>query len=163
MEVTQIRKKLKPREKRFCSAYLCTCDAAQAARRAGFRHDFAQKGEALLCDERILGEIERLSARRIKTLSSLAAAGYSRLAFGDISDALTLLYNKNPTPEQLGLMDLMMISEIKSKDGNLEIKFFDRLKALDRLENAAPRDTGVSGLFDAIGKDAYLEGGDDVD
>ena len=161
--MTQIRKKLKPREKRFCSAYVGSCDAAFAARRAGFRHDCGQIGEELLCDERILDEIERLSARRSKTLSGLAAAGYSRLAFGDVSDALKLLYNKNPTPGQLEEMDLSMISEIKSKDGNLEIKFFDRLKALDRLENAAAKDTSVSGLFDAIGRDARLAGGDAAD
>lgn len=163
MEVTQIRKKLKPREKRFCTAFAGTCDASYAARRAGFGRDCGQIGEELLCDDRILDEIERISARRSKTLSGLAAAGYSRLAFGDISDALKLLYIKNPTPGQLDDMDLTMISEIKSKDGYLEIKFFDRLKALDRLENSAARDTSVSGLFEAIGKDARLAGGDAAD
>ena len=75
--------------------------------------------------------------------------------FGNISDAVSLLYIERPTAEQLKAMDLFMISEIKKpKDGMLEIKFFDRLKALEKLESKSGADAGVSNLFDAIGQGA---------
>ncbi len=62
-------------------------------------------------------------------------AGYRRLAFGSVADAIRLLLASEtgevPDPETL---DLFSVSEIKRpKGGGLEIKFFDRQKALDRL------------------------------
>lgn len=97
-------------------------------------------------------------------MSGLAEAGYYRLAFGGVSDAMQLLYTDKPSAQQLKEMDLFMISEIKKpKDGMLEIKFFDRLKALEKL-GAPPQDAaGVAGLFDAIGKGAQAAGGDPGD
>jgi len=44
------------------------------------------------------------------------------------------LYLEKPTRKELQEMDLFCISEIKKpKDGSVEIKFFDRLKALQQL------------------------------
>ena len=88
-------------------------------------------------------------------LPKLAAAGYYRMAFGGVSDALRLLYTARTTEKELSEMDLFMISEIKKpKDGMLEIKFFDRLKALEKLENKNEETPEASWLFDAIGKQA---------
>ena len=56
-----------------------------------------------------------------------------------------------------------MISEIKqNRDGMLEIKFFDRLKALEKLAVKTDDVVGVAGLFDAIGRQAESgsDGGD---
>ena len=48
-----------------------------------------------------------------------------------------LLYMDKPDLQTLEAMDLYMISEIKRpKDGAMEIKFFDRLKALEKLSEA---------------------------
>ena len=116
----------------------------------------------MACPE-ILDEISRLTEQREKMFARLASLGYQRLAFGNISDAVSLLYIERPTAEQLKAMDLFMISEIKMfmiseikkpKDGMLEIKFFDRLKALEKLESKSGADAGVSNLFDAIGQGA---------
>ena len=86
------------------------------------------------------------------------------MAFGGVADALKLLYTENPTDEQLSEMDLFMISEIKKpKDGMLEIKFFDRLKALEKLGSQQENSAGVSGLFDAIGRGAKTLGSDGDD
>ena len=105
----------------------------------------------MACPE-ILDEISRLTEQREKMFARLASLGYQRLAFGNISDAVSLLYIERPTAEQLKAMDLFMISEIKKpKDGMLEIKFFDRLK---KLESKSEADAGVSNLFDAIGQGA---------
>lgn len=52
-------------------------------------------------------------------------------------------------------MDLFSVSEIKRpKDGSMEIKFFDRLKALEHLESETEGETTARDFFDAIGKSA---------
>ena len=49
------------------------------------------------------------------------------------------------------IMDLFLVSEIKRpKDGSMEIKFFDRLKALEKLGAGGEHETGAKQLFDAI-------------
>ena len=95
----------------------------------------------------------------------MAAVGYRKLAFGKITDALRLLYAEQPDEGELEGMDLFMVSDIRrNKDGMLEIKFFDRLKALDKLGCDAREDgDGVSGLMDAIGRGALAAGGGEND
>lgn len=162
-EVTKIKKKLTHRERLFCVYFVSAGDAALATKRAGYSHNFAETGEALLCREEILGEIDRLCSLRKNTLSRLAALGYQRLAFGGIGDAVSLLYRDSLTEDELREMDLFAVSEIKRpKDGALEIKFFDRLKALEKLENKAET-TSTANLFDAIGEGAEAVGSGGVD
>ncbi|SCX90330.1 hypothetical protein SAMN02910441_00426 [Ruminococcus sp. YE282] len=89
----------------------------------------------------------------------MATAGYYRLAFGNIADAVSLLFEENPTRERLGEMDLFLVSEIKRpKDGTMEIKFFDRLKALEHLETKTEEETTAMEFFDAIGDSARNAG-----
>ena len=81
--------------------------------------------------------------------------GYQRLAFGSISDAVSLLFMQNPTQEELRAMDLFSVSEIKRpKDGTMEIKFFDRLKALEKLSAGIENEGGATPIYDAIMKGA---------
>ena len=59
-------------------------------------------------------------------------------------------------------MDLFLISEIKRpKDGAMEIKLFDRVKALEKLENLSAANGAADSLFDAIGRSAAGCDGDD--
>lgn len=62
-------------------------------------------------------------------------SGFEKLAFGGITDAVRLLYTDTmPDAEKIENMDLFNISEIKrAKGGGMEIKFFDRLKALEKM------------------------------
>ncbi|HHV31041.1 hypothetical protein [Caproiciproducens sp. LBM24188] len=61
--------------------------------------------------------------------------GYEKLAFGGIADAVRLLFVEEPDLAALGKMDLYNIAEIKRpKGGGMEIKFFDRIKAMQCLE-----------------------------
>jgi hypothetical protein len=159
--VTIIENKLTGREKEFCSGFVNTGSAAQAARRAGYSKNVLQVGEKLLCRQDIADEIESLAKQREKALANMASAGYRRLAFGNISDAVSLLYMDNPSRTELENMDLFMVSEIKRpKDGSMEIKFFDRLKALEKLENGKGEDNSVGRLFDAISQSARAVGSD---
>ncbi len=94
----------------------------------------------------------------------MASVGYQRLAFGDISDAVSLLYMENPSRGDLSSMDLFLVSEIKRpKDGSMEIKFFDRLKALEKLESKIEEESGVKSLFDAINEGAKAVGSGKTD
>mgnify|MGYP006932865294 CR=1 FL=1 len=69
-----------------------------------------------------------------------------------ISSVDELIFSKEPGEAELGSMDLFMISEIKKpKDGSLEIKFFDRLKALEKLEQISS-ESPFANFFDAIGE-----------
>lgn len=61
--------------------------------------------------------------------------GYQQLAFGSIADAIKLLFMEEPAPRALGKMNFINVAEIRRmKEGAMEIKFFDRLKALEKLE-----------------------------
>ncbi len=73
-------------------------------------------------------EIGEKARKRVKR-------GYERLAYGGIADAVRLLFTEEPDLAALGKMDLYNIAEIKRpKGGGMEIKFFDRIKALQSLE-----------------------------
>lgn len=68
--------------------------------------------------------------------------GYERLAYGGIADAVRLLFTEQPDLTALDKMDLYNIAEIKRpKGGGMEIKFFDRIKALQSLEELSTQDS----------------------
>lgn len=82
-----------------------------------------------------------------------------RLAFGNIQDAVALLFESeenilNTLPE----LDLFNVSEIKRpKNGGMEIKFFDRLKAFEKLrEMVTPAGNGNSpaSFYEALERSA---------
>ena len=94
-------------------------------------------------------------------------SGYKKLAYGGVADAVRLLYLPDEAvPEKLDKMNLFNVSEIKkAKGGGMEIKFFDRLKALDTLrmlEDAAA--DGAAPFYAALERGAARAGcfdGDD--
>ncbi len=84
-------------------------------------------------------------------------SGYYRLAFGCFADAVSLLFSEEISPETIQQLDLFNISEIKrKKNGETEIKFFDRLKALEKLEGSAlgAEKSSAFSLYHAIEKGA---------
>ena len=149
-----IKHKLTAREKEFCLCFLQTGDASFSAREAGFS-DAERTGRRLLCEERVIAMLERLTALQNRLLGSMAVTGYQRLAFGNAADAVSLVYEQTTDREALGKMDLFLISEIKRpKDGAMEIKLFDRVKALEKLEIMSAQSRTSDSLFDAIGRSA---------
>lgn len=162
-----MKKKLTPRERAFCMGYISCADAKKAARDAGYKKNPGMHAQGLLTRQDIRDEIARLCCFKKQIGTELARLGYERLAFGSISDAVSLLYLENPTKEELAGMDLYCVSEIKRpKDGSMEIKFFDRLKALEKLmqESEPKEQTVTSPVYDAILKGALaLKGTGDKD
>ena len=89
--------------------------------------------------------------------------GLTQLAFGDISDAVSLLYMSDEEAlEKLGELNLFNVSEIKRpKGGGMEIKFFDRIKACEKLREQLPekKDKDLS-FFEALEKSVENAGSD---
>lgn len=76
--------------------------------------------------------------------------GYERLAFGSTADAFRLLigdgYGGN-----IECMNLFNVAEIKKpKDGAMEIKFFDRIKALEHLEQPEESTNKAMAFYDVL-------------
>ncbi|WP_312643397.1 terminase small subunit [Hydrogenoanaerobacterium sp.] len=65
-------------------------------------------------------------------------AGLHRLAFGSIADAVKLLFFEDaPTTDELTELDLFHIAELKRGKNGVEVKFFDRFKAMELLAGLA--------------------------
>lgn len=146
---------LTSKEKLFCTYYSISRNGREAARKSGYR--FAEiSASKLLEKESVKKEIENLDKQR-KANEQDISCGYFRLAFGCVSDAVNLLFSNEITKEEIDSMDLFNISEIKrKKGGEVEIKFFDRLKALEKLAELSQgrEDGSASSLYAAIEKGA---------
>ncbi len=121
--------KLKAKEQLFCMLMAQAYSPCEAASRAGYRLNIKSKADRLLARADIREEISRVSERGVKRD---AAAGYSRIAYGEVADAVRLCF-ADTLPEDIDSLDLYLVSEIKRTKTGTEIKFFDRVKALDRL------------------------------
>ena len=130
------------RRKRFCECYLRTLDPAQAARDAGERD-----GWAMLADGAVQAELAELRALRAGTVRREdAVRRLAELAFGRANDAVAMALS----PEREGLnvqqMDLSAVSEFKvTEKGAVEIRFLDRVKALEALCALLERQEGEDG------------------
>lgn len=87
--------------------------------------------------------------------SNLIWKGFERLAFGNINDATFLVFSEElPPPSTIAKLDLFNVSELKRiKGGGVEIKIFDRQKALEKmLEYSSSMDNSVTAknLMDAL-------------
>ena len=86
-----------------------------------------------------------------------AIEGYRRLAFSSAQDAIHLL-DREFDPKNAENLDLFSVSEIKTSPSGVQIKFFDRQKALDKLYDLAEENSTapplVDSLCDAIAKGA---------
>lgn len=132
---SKLSRELNKKELMFCHHYINTGNAKEAAILAGYKTSPEKKGIELILNKKICKKIESMYIEKRKNLVYRATSGYERLAFGNISDSIKLLFSENLRPEDLTKMDLFNISEIKKpKDGAMEIKFFDRLRALEKLE-----------------------------
>lgn len=126
---------LSKKETAFCYQYVKTGNSKEAAINSGYVTGPEKMGEELLAKKEISDTIEKFFQKKKKDLIYKATIGYERLAFGSISDCIKLLFSENFNLKELSKMDLFNISEIKKpKDGAMEIKFFDRIKALEKLE-----------------------------
>lgn len=154
---------LSKKEKLFCLSFINSLDVELSAKAAGYTKNPLKKGQALLLKNEIADEIAQLQKLRERAMKNSSVVGLQKIAFSPITDAVSLLYMDKPSKEILETLDLFMVQEIKKpKDGAMEIKFFDRLKALEKLGAQSPADENSGSLLDAIrlGAQKLSEGGE---
>ncbi|WRS26850.1 terminase small subunit [Oscillospiraceae bacterium MB08-C2-2] len=141
--------KLTDKERLFCLFYRRLGNSREAALQAGYPAGRAgQEGLRLLAEERIASYLESLGREEQALLGEKALRGLERLAFSPINDSVTLLLEPEPEGMRVDQLDLFMVSEIRRpKGGELEIRFYDRLKALEAL--AALAGAGREGAAEA--------------
>ncbi|MCQ2471331.1 MAG: terminase small subunit [Clostridia bacterium] len=150
--------KLKPRERLFCFYFCQSRSPRLAAANAGYGV-FAKRAAAkLICRTDIQSEIERLDSVMPVSEKEIVS-GYRNLAFGSAADAFSLVLCDAETLGEMEIenLDLLNVSEIKKpKGGGIEIKFFDRLKALEKLQELSSSQGGgeTPAFYDAIEKSA---------
>ncbi|MGN1123125.1 MAG: terminase small subunit [Eubacterium sp.] len=97
-------------------------------------------------------------SRRKKVTEKEVCEGLRHLAFGEITDAVKLLYESEENIiNALPSLDLFNVSEIKRpKGGGMEIKFFDRIKALEKLREMAQAESNSTegSFYEALEKGA---------
>lgn len=156
---------LKSKEKLFGFYYQKLRNGREAAVKAGYLPMFAEKTAAkLLQNSSILQYIDGLDHKcSQENLHAQVVSGLKRLAFGSIADSLRLLItNEQEALEKLETIDLFQISEIKkTRENAMELKFFDRFKALEKLMelSSAEKDKeGVGQFFRALEDSARMLG-----
>ena len=107
-----------------------------------------------------MGQYPRAAAGRLEGGDGLAGrkkagggakSGLERIAFGGVNDAVRLLFSTEPDPEELRRLDLYSVAEIRRlKGGSIEIKFYDRMKALECLRQMEEDGAGQSPLYRAL-------------
>lgn len=149
-------KSLSKKELLFCRLYASGGNGREAAFKAGYTVCPEICAKKLLADAGIKKEVGRLrkefdcSANEVRT-------GLRRLAFSSPADAVKLILSDSPESIEPESLDLFCVSEIKRpKGGGLEIKFFDRIKALEKLgEYSLPsEEKGTLPFYQALEKSA---------
>ena len=149
----------------FCCNYVTLGNAEEAALKAGFpRENALTAGIELLKTKECQDTIARI--RDILSDSGSIISGLKRVAFGSCTDAVYLVFaDELPPAETIGKLDLFNVSEIKRvKGGGVEVKFFDRMKALEKLfelENAYSARDKAADLIRAMTADEECEGFED--
>ena len=155
---------LTEKEKLFCAYYSDSRNARSAAARAGYGLLSQRNGLKLIRRKDIRTEIERIDKTKLVSSEEIAA-GYRQLAFGSVADVLKIIYaEETPKIAELEKLDLFNVSEIKRpKGGGIEIKFFDRMKALEHLEamnGSAGEEDSALPFYAALEKSASALKGD---
>ena len=123
----------------FAKMFVRTRNGSETAVRLGAEPSQAKQIEAdYLANKAVKREIRRLDKEDVQTLCYVKT-GLSRLAFGSINEAAALVFSEEPTREEVLRADLFNVAELKKvKGGGVEMKFFDRQKALEKLVELDP-------------------------
>ena len=147
------------KQKSLCSLFCCNYarlgDVYEAALRSGFPPETAlADGTAVISQPKYRRLISKMMQKSISP-RQIVMTGLERLAFGRANDAALLVFSEEiPTAQQLNSLDLFNVSEMKKvKGGGVEIKLFDRQKAMERIyEYASEENTSsaAANLLEAL-------------
>ena len=127
--VRDLTKKDAVTQKAFCRAYLRTMDPDRAAALSG-----TSDGDAMLRSRDVRDRLERMRAERnVQILREDAVRHLAELAFGRVNDAAALALAGERGADSTADLDLSAVSELKVTDKGVEVKFIDRIRALETL------------------------------
>lgn len=155
-------KKLSARESLFCRMYVFCRNGRESAYKAGYTVCPEIASKKLLAQEKIRSKIAEIEKENAVT-SAEVKDGLRRIAFASSSDAIKLAATDDFSETDLEGLDLFNISEIKrAKNGGVEIKFFDRIKALEKLGEFSEQGENNSALpfYSALEQSAARLGSD---
>ena len=113
----------------FCRTYLACMDAQRAAEKCGLGD-----GCELLRLPSVRTELESIRAEIDDICRADVVRRLCTVAFGRTNDAIRLALDESLTGEEIDSLDLAAVAEFKkSGSGGVEMKFFDRTKALETL------------------------------
>ena len=129
---------LSAKKRLFCRLYYDLQNGREAAIRAGYpAREAAKTAAELLGQPAVLDELRTIGEEQARSVQHQVRAGLHRLAFGQVTDAVRLAIDSAGEPagrEGLDALDLFNVAELKtSRSGQFEIKFFDRMRALEKL------------------------------
>lgn len=151
---------IKPNQRLFCRLVADGYSPQDAASRAEMPNP--KRTADKLMQRNDIRECIRLFAKEDSICS--ASAGYRRLAFGSIADAVRLCLGQCDG-EDIERLDLFCVQELKCTEKGVEIKFFDRIKALERLGELSGGDSDSAlPFYRALeqGARALEENGDEI-
>lgn len=153
-------KKLTNTEKSFCRLYAESGDPRLAAREAGVKDP--DRAGALLFRDEMIDEIVRILKRRREMMLLLCENAMMRIVMSPAADALRLARGEIAFRDDA---ELRGVSEYKCTDKGSEVRFFDKVKAFEKLCDLIEleRDSSESGLLSALtmGARALENSGDD--
>ena len=123
---------MRPREKEFCRLTAVLGNPREAARRAGYKHP-DEAWPSLIARGDVAEEIHKVAQDVSRVFKDTMLSVMHRVISADSADAVRLVYRNNVSDEEISRMNLSGVAEMKRTDKGVEIKFFDRIKALDRL------------------------------
>lgn len=156
--------KLSDREELFCRMYVTCRNAGEAAIKAGYKVQPELTAVMLMAKKNIRKTIERMEKEN-SVCDGEVRAGLRRLAFSSSADAVRLLLADSADSLNVDELDLFNVSEIKrAKGGGIEVRFFDRIKALEKLGELTQQNVRDSAIpfYEALENGAAALGGGDA-
>lgn len=151
-----MRTGIKPKEKLFCRLVADGYSPQDAAVRAELGNQPKRIADRLMQRPEVR---ECIRSFADEDAMCSAVAGYRRLAFGSVADAVKLCLNQQC--DDIDGLDMFCVQELKRTEKGVEVKFFDRMKALDRLSEfaGAKKDSALS-FYRALEEGARRLGGE---
>ena len=140
-------KRLSQSEKVFCRLYADSGDPRFAAREAGLRHP--EQAAQMLFREEIIAETTRLLKSRKELMTLMCEDAMMKIICAPSADAVRLTGGEFALSDSV---ELRGVSELKLTDKGGELRFFDKVKAFEKLCDVlgSSSDASQSSLAGAI-------------
>ncbi len=144
------------KRKLFCYFFLKLGNIHEAGIKAGFpEKDAYIEGIKTLELPTYRTLLTRISETIRQPPVNFIQSGLERLAFGSTNDCIKLMLSDEPLEDsEIDRLNLFNVSEIKRvKGGGLELKFFDRQKALEKMfefANSSVSSNSALSLIEAL-------------